>query len=83
MAHKTLEDGRKVIDWTTGDPEGDRKWMMKNYRDFVIQIQNELTTNTQGADDIVENITALFQLWKIDVRNQVDDFPRIWIKRPE
>ena len=83
MAHKRLENGNIVVDWVTGDPEGDRKHLMLAYRDFITQVENELSTNFEGADDIVDNIRALFVLWKIDVNNQVDDFPRIWIKRPE
>lgn len=82
MAHKIV-NAKAVVDWETGDPEGDRKHLMGAYRDFITQIQNEINTNEQGNEDIVDNIRELFSLWKIDVNNQIDNFPRIWIKRPE
>jgi hypothetical protein len=32
--------------------------------------------------DITNDIHEVFDKWKIDTKNQVDDFPRIWITRP-
>lgn len=82
MAHKLVGD-KVVVDWTTGDLEGDRIKLLTAYRDFIIQLENELNTNDQGPDDIVENIKALFGLWSISTVDQIDEVPRIWIKRPE
>jgi hypothetical protein len=75
MAHKQLEDGRVVVDWTTGDPEGDRITLLKAYMDFIDELWNEA-----GGLPIVEDI---FDKWNINTDNQVDEVPRIWIKRPE
>lgn len=77
MAHKQLEDGRVVVDWTTGDPEGDRIVLLSAYRDFIrelykTQLENKCTP-----------IEEVFIKWGISTENQVDEVPRIWIKRPE
>lgn len=77
MAHKQLEDGRVVVDWTTGDPEGDRIVLLSAYRDFIrevykIQFKNRYT-----------KIEELFIKWGVNTVDQVDEVPRIWIKRPE
>lgn len=82
MAHKQIGN-LVVVDWTTGDPEGDRITLLRAYKDFITQIQNEINTNEEGDSDIVDNIRALFELWKVSTVNQVDEVPRIWIKRPE
>ena len=81
MGHKTLEDGRKVIDWETGDPEGDRKWMMKNYREFMEELQ--AIEQSQWREHKISDLTKLFDRWSLNTNNQVDNFPRIWITRPE
>jgi hypothetical protein len=81
MAHKVI-DGRVIVDWTTGDPEGDRLALLADYRDFITQIKNELSYNFYTPDDIVDNIRALFEQWNVSTVNQIDDVPRIWIKRP-
>lgn len=78
MAHKTLPDGRTVVDWEIGDPEGDRKYLMQAYQDFVqdlIEAESEMPFQTFLGD--------ILEKWGISIRDQVDDFPRIWIKRPE
>jgi hypothetical protein len=77
MAHKKLENGKVVIDWETGDVEGDRKYLFQAYSDFI----NECKQHLQSSDD--EYMKQIFIKWNISTENQVDEFPRIWIKRPE
>lgn len=81
MAHKQLEDGRAVVDWTAGDPEGDRIVLLSAYRDFI----NEILEGARGLLDLEDehHITKIFQKWSVSTENQVDEVPRIWIKRPE
>jgi hypothetical protein len=79
MAHKQV-NGRVVVDWETGDLEGDRKNLMNAYRDFIKELQQCLTLPV--GIDITNDIHEVFDKWKIDTENQVDDFPRIWITRP-
>ena len=43
MAHKVIGD-KVVVDWTTGDPEGDRVTLLAAYRDFIKEIK-ELVSN--------------------------------------
>lgn len=86
MAHKVLEDGRVVVDWTTGDPEGDRLVLLSAYRDFLIELEKVLATSYMVIDeaDVKERkIRDIFKQWNISTENQVDEVPRIWIKRPE
>lgn len=76
MAHKII-DGRVVVDWTTGDPEGDRVHLLEAYRDFISEVEIAATNDEPG------NVSKLFEKWKVSTDNQVDEVPRIWIKRPE
>lgn len=81
MAHKQLQDGRVVVDWETGDPEGDRKHLMQAYSDFI----NELIRISKAPiehSDKGRGLIELLEEWNVSTDNQVDDFPRIWIKRP-
>ena len=81
MAHTIIGD-KVVVDWTTGDPEGDRLNLLAAYRDFIKEVQavaNEWSGNMQGADAVL----GVFAKWSIDAENQIDEVPRIWIKRPE
>lgn len=76
MAHKQLENGRVVVDWTTGDPEGDRLVLLSAYRDMIKEIRSI-------ASDWNEDATlSILEKWGIDTENQIDEVPRIWIKRP-
>lgn len=71
MAHKLI-NGKVVVDWTTGDPEGDRLTLLAAYRDFIKEIE-----------DTVRHVEDVFEKWSVDTENQIDEVPRIWIKRPE
>lgn len=75
MAHIT-KDGHTLVDWQTGDPEGDRVYLFKAYRSFL----NELKKYLEVTDDY-EGLN-LFERWSITELN-IDDFPRIGIKYPE
>jgi len=82
MAHKQLEDGRFVIDWETGDPEGDRRHLFQAYRDFIVDLLYATYKAEKNYMDTWQAIDEVIQKWQISVEDQVDDFPRIWIKRP-
>lgn len=71
MAHKVI-DGNYIVDWTTGDPEGDRIYLLKAYKDFI--------TEVYGVSD--DKVKAVFERWNISLLNQIDEVPRIWIKYP-
>lgn len=73
MAHKVI-DGNCIVDWVTGDPEGDRKHLFKAYRDFL----KELKENCKNKGEI----SKCFTKWRVAPLD-IDDFPRISIKRPE
>lgn len=77
MAHKTLENGNVVVDWETGDPEGDRKFMFKAYIGFLNELKSICEDRNQDA------ALEVFKKWGVSTDNQVDDFPRIWIKIPD
>lgn len=84
MAYKVLEDGRAVLDWETGDEEGNRKFVFQAYQDFI----GELLVMVKMAKffkttDAYNAIDGLINKWNISIDNQVDDFPRIWIERPK
>lgn len=81
MAHKTIGD-KVVVDWTTGDPEGDRINLLSAYRDFIIDLQNTVAINSNDVDGI-HAIKEVFEKWSIRTDSQIDEVPRIWIKRPE
>lgn len=72
MAHKVIND-KVVVDWTTGDPEGDRLTLLSAYRDFITELSE--------IDN--EAVKSVFEKWQVDTGNQIDEVPRIWIKRPE
>jgi hypothetical protein len=71
MSHKVI-DGNAIIDWETGDPEGDRAGYFKAMRYFLKELS--MTCSREQLD--------LFNTWQ--VRNlEVDSFPRISIVYPE
>lgn len=81
MAHKII-NGKVVVDWTTGDHEGDRLHLLNAYKDFIGEIHwlaKKWVGNAQGVDVIL----SVFDKWHIDTEGQIDEVPRIWIKRPE
>lgn len=67
------KDGKTWVDWTTGDPEGDRANLFRAYRDFLKEIE-------KNGNRKIKNI---FKKWKINLNVKHDDFPRIEISRPE
>jgi len=71
MSHVTKDD-KVLVDWTTGDPEGDRAYLFEAYREFLREVRQ-----CNGR----EEIEACFKRWKVDELN-VDDFPRISIEYP-
>lgn len=76
MAHIKDENGNALVDWKTGDPEGDRKFLFKAYRAFLNELKNYLImTEDFGA-------LSIFNKWKVSELD-VDDFPRISIDYPE
>lgn len=79
MAHTVIGD-KVVVEWKTGDPEGDRLTLLAAYLDFVKEIKAIAI-----ADRVIvsELIIECFDKWNIDTEYQIDDVPRIWIKRPE
>lgn len=82
MAHITIGD-KVVVDWKTGDPEGDRLTLLAAYRDFIKEIESVLNDDNCDDEKAPYLIGQIFQKWNIDTENQIDDVPRIWIKRPE
>lgn len=80
MAHKVLENGNVVVDWTTGDPEGDRLHLLQAYQDFFKELLHLLNHGKYDIDN--EDVINLLNKWSISIDNQVDEVPRIWIKRP-
>lgn len=79
MAHKVIGD-KVVVDWTTGDPEGDRITLLAAYRDFIKELQQ---VSDAYWNDEINGVKDLLDKWSIDTENQIDEVPRIWIKRPE
>lgn len=80
MAHKKIGD-KAVVDWTTGDPEGDRITLLAAYRDFIMEVKSAVDGEVDGEAGWA--VDQIFKRWNIDTENQIDDVPRIWIKRPE
>jgi hypothetical protein len=71
MAHE-LKNGISVVDWSTGDPEGDRAHLFSAYRDFLAEIKSVAN----------EQVLSVFEKW--NVKNlEIDNFPRIQIRRPQ
>ena len=84
MAHKKLENGIVVVDWETGDNEGDRKYLFQAYHDFIKELLHEVNgTHHNNGDDAHKAIVKVIDKWGVSIENQVDDFPRIWISRPK
>lgn len=81
MAHKVIGD-KVVVDWTTGDPEGDRITLLAAYRDFIKEIETALSSDLTDSDTL-KAMSESFYKWQIDTENQIDEVPRVWIKRPE
>lgn len=77
--HKVIGD-KVVVDWTTGDPEGGRITLLAAYRDFIKEIKIIAEADRGMVNEL---IIACFSKWGIDTENQIDEVPRIWIKRPE
>ena len=72
MAHEN-KDGNAIVDWTAGDPQGDRAFMFRAYRAFLKDIR-------ETCKDC-PTIEFLFDKWKV-ADLDVDDFPRISIEYP-
>lgn len=81
MAHTVIGD-KVVVDWKTGDPEGDRLTLLAAYRDFIKEIKESIDNDFTDSDTL-SDIQKSFDRWQIDTENQIDDVPRVWIKRPE
>jgi len=71
MAHKIIE-GNYIVDWVTGDPEGDRAHLFRAYRDFLSELR----------DTQLPEVLDIFKKWSVADLN-IDEFPRISIERPE
>ena len=71
MAHKII-NGNHIVDWTTGDQEGDRAHLFTAYRDFLEELKET---------DFPE-VLEIFEKWSVE-NLDIDDFPRIQILRPE
>ena len=82
MAHQLI-NGRVVVDWTTGDPEGSRIALLSAYRDFIKEVQEVSKLTGSDASYGTDRLCEILSRWKIDTENQIDEVPRIWIKRPE
>jgi hypothetical protein len=80
MAHKLIGD-KVVVDWTTGDPEGDRITLLAAYRDFITEARVVMEKHKEEYN-LFYHLRDLFEKWCIDTENQIDEIPRIWIKRP-
>jgi len=84
MAH-IKKDDLVLVDWTTGDPEGDRKHLFQAYRDFLKEIKEvclEDCGETYVGPCTSTVVLDIFKKWKVEELN-VDDFPRISIERPK
>lgn len=81
MAHQKIGD-KVVVDWKTGDPEGDRITLLAAYRDFIRNLKQHIDLNVLEGDELHKEYLEIFEDWNIDTENQIDDVPRIWIKRP-
>lgn len=71
MSYKVIE-GQHIVDWTTGDPEGDRAHLFRAYREFLKELKET---------DLPE-VLDIFNKWSVEDLN-IDDFSRIQIERPE
>jgi hypothetical protein len=75
MAH-TVIDGKVVVDWKAGDPEGDRITLLAAYKELIEEIQAAALNDEPG------HVTKVLEKWNVSTDNQIDEVPRIWIKRP-
>lgn len=82
MAHKII-DGKVLVDWTTGDPEGDRIHLLAAYRDFLSEVISLTKISGSQAAYGTDKLIELIDKWQVSIDGQVDNVPRIWIKRPE
>lgn len=82
MAHKVI-DGKVVVDWTAGDPEGDRIHVLAAYRDFVNDIITFINDDPYLSEGARFDLQKIIKKWNVSTGNQIDEVPRIWIKRPE
>lgn len=76
--HKVDKNGNVLVDWKTGDPEGDRANLFKAYRCFLKELKDyckEPMANGAGSLFIINR-------WKI-AELDVDDFPRISVEYPK
>lgn len=80
MAHEVI-NGKVVVDWTTGDPEGDRLTLLAAYRDFIKEVSKKMESD-RGEYNLSWDLKDIFNKWSIDTENQIDNIPRVWIKRP-
>jgi hypothetical protein len=71
MTHKIV-NGNAIVDWTTGDPEGDRANLFKAYRAFLKEVKKNAS----------KKVLKIFDKWNVGDLN-IDDFPRISIAYPE
>ena len=71
MAHIKIGDN-SVVDWITGDPEGDRAYLFTAYRAFLKEI---LLCKNQ------KQVKSTFTKWNISELD-IDAFPRINIAFP-
>ena len=69
---QNYHSGNHIVDWTTGDPGGDRAHLFRAYRDFLTELKET------GLPEVLE----IFGEWSVEDMN-IDDFPRISIFRPE
>lgn len=81
MAHTLIGD-KVVVDWKTGDPEGDRLTLLAAYRDFIKELR-EVMEKHKEEYNLFYHLRDSFEKWNLNTENQIDDVPRIWIKRPE
>ena len=74
MAHEVLENGDVLVDWETGDTNGDRKTILMAYADFISEVIELSETD--------EKLKAIIDKWKVKVET-TETGKRIWIERPE
>lgn len=79
MVHLIDPQGNAVVDWKTGDPECDRKYLFEAYRAFLRELNDLIELQN---DDVKKSFQELFDKWEVSELN-IDDFPRISIKYPE
>jgi hypothetical protein len=78
MTHIVDSDGNIIVDWKTGDKEGDRVYLFKAYRDALKSIK-EYCESPESNGQGVLNILDQWNIKELDI----DDFPRISINYPK